>query len=147
MKNTTVAGTLVLAFSACLGAVAQESAWVDDTDPLAQAGKSRPLSGLHLNDDIIRNAARETIKESREARKGSSSGGVLSAGKENDSYARFGRQFSEAQVPGCIGPDPLKHVSTGTVIRSRNFGDWAIGVGGIFAAPFWAYAALTGKCR
>lgn len=147
MKNTAVAGTLVLAFAACLAAVAQEPASPEDADPFAQPGKTRPLPGIRLNDDIIRNAVRETIKESKEAGKDTSSGSVLSASKDNDQYAKFGRQFSQAQVPGCIGPDPLKHVPTGTVIRSRNFGDWAIGVGGIFAAPFWGYAVLTGKCR
>lgn len=147
MKNTAVAGTLVLGFAACLAAAAQEPAAPNDADPLMDAGRSRPLPGLRLNDDIIRNAVRETIKESKEVRKGTSSGSILSASKDNDQYAKFGRQFSEAQVPGCIGPDPLKHVPTGTVIRSKTFGDWAIGVGGIFAAPFWGYAALTGKCK
>ncbi len=147
MKNTAVAGTLVLAFAGCLAAVAQDSAPSKHTDPFAAPGKNRPLPGLRLNDDIIRNAVRATIKESKEDRKVTSSGRVLSASKDNDPYVKFGRQFSQAQVPGCIGPDPLKHVPTGTVIRSKNFGDWAIGVGGVFAAPFWGYAVLTGKCN
>lgn len=147
MKNTAVAGTLVLAFAACLVAVAQESRPPDDADPLAGPGKLRPLPSLHLNEDIIRNAVRETIKESKAARREPAGGGVLSAGRDNDPYTKFGRQFSEAQVPGCIGPDPLKHVPTSTVIRSKTFGDWLVGVGGVFAAPFWGYAVLSGKCK
>jgi hypothetical protein len=51
---------------------------------------------------------------------------------------RMTRAFNEAKVPDCLHPDATKFTppQLGPVILT-----------GEFAAPFWAYAALTGKCR
>jgi len=145
VKYQAHAGMLLLAFAASLMAVAQESTG------LAVTGKIP--SALQFKDEAIAKAVRETLAESKDKEKDKNRIGTTSANLaahaplRADRYDAFGQQFSAAQVPRCIGPDPLKHVPTSTVIRSKTLGDWVVGVGGIFAAPFWGYAALTGKCR
>ena len=44
------------------------------------------------------------------------------------------RGFEEARRPGCLGPEGLKHQSTGIF-------------GGLLALPFIAVAAIRGKCH
>jgi hypothetical protein len=50
--------------------------------------------------------------------------------------------FEAAAIGDCLHGDALKH--TPPVIR---IGPIPIGLGGVFALPFWGYAAATGKCR
>lgn len=135
MRTTTHAGALLLAFAGSLMAAAQEP------DPLALPGKPA-APAFQLKDALIEKAVRETIAESREQDKGKAqaalSGGVLSG----DRYEAFGRQFSEAQKPSCLGPDALKHQPAGMTYKGWNFG-----LGGLLALPFWGAAIVRGKCR
>lgn len=135
MRTTTHTGTLLLAFAGSLMAAAQEP------DLLALPGK-RAAPAFQLKDALIEKAVRETIAESREQDKArpqaALSGGVLSG----DKYQEFGRQFSQAQKPSCLGPDALKHQPTGFTYKGWNFG-----VGGLLALPLWGAAIVRGKCN
>ncbi|MBV8635964.1 MAG: hypothetical protein JO002_15820 [Burkholderiaceae bacterium] len=51
---------------------------------------------------------------------------------------RMTRAFNEAKVPDCLHADAMK-------FTPPQIGPVALG--GVFALPFWGYAALTGKCR
>lgn len=52
--------------------------------------------------------------------------------------ARMTQAFIDAKVPDCLHPDAMK-------FTPPHIGP--IGLVGIYATPFWAYAALSGKCR
>jgi hypothetical protein len=97
-----------------------------------------PLSlSLRLTDEVISKAVRETLAEHPGSPK-------LPPGKalSGDAYGKFARGFSEAQKPGCLNPDAMKFQPSSTTI-----GGWNIGVGGLFALPFWAAAIVRGKCN
>jgi len=51
---------------------------------------------------------------------------------------RMTRAFNEAKVPDCLHPDAMKFTppQLGPVVLTEEF-----------ALPFWAYAALNGKCH
>lgn len=101
-----------------------------------------PLS-LRLTDEVIGKAVRETLAE--EDRKGAKRdmGKALSA---DTAYRKFERDFSAAQKPGCLGPDATRFQPSGTVLNTP-LGKFNVGVGGIFALPFWAAAVARGKCN
>jgi hypothetical protein len=102
--------------------------------------KPPPLS-LRLSDEVISKAVRETLAESKGS-PGLQSGKALSG----DAYQKFEKGFSEAEKPGCLGPDALKFQPAGTVVKTP-FGAFNVGLGGIFALPFWAAAVVRGKCN
>jgi hypothetical protein len=118
--SMTVAGLCL----ASLQAMAQESA------------PPQPLS-LRLSDEVISKAVRETLAE--EAGKSRLQPGKALSG---DAYKKFERGFSEAQKPGCLRPDAMKFQAPGATV-----GGWNVGVGGLFALPFWAAAVVRGKCN
>ena len=63
----------------------------------------------------------------------------FSAGpRRDDKYETFARNFDEAEVPGCLGPNALKH-------QPPKIGP--IAIGGILALPFLIVAAVRGKCN
>jgi hypothetical protein len=108
----------------------------------AQAPTERPQPAspslrAKLTDDVIKDAIKQTLaeypKEGRPDR-----GNVLGA----DTHEQFSRDFSEAQVPGCLNPDALKHVPTS--VQTKN---WNFGLTGLLALPMWAAAAASGKCH
>ncbi len=120
---------------ACVPALAQEL-----IDERKDAAAHAPLK-LRLTDEVISKAVRESLAESprvplREA------GKVLSG----DAYQKFERAFSEAEKPGCLHPDATKFQPSSTVIGKGGAG-WNVGVGGLFALPFWAAAIVRGKCN
>ena len=132
MRPTTHTCALLVAFAGSLMAAAQEP------ELLAMPGKP----AFQLKDALIEKAVRETIAESKEQDKGKPqaalSGGVLSG----DKYQAFGRQFSEAQKPSCLGPDALKHQPAGFTYKGWNFG-----LAGPLLLPFWGAAVLRGNCN
>jgi hypothetical protein len=133
VKYQVHAGMLLLAFTGSLMAAAQES--------------TRLPSALQFRDEAIAKAVRETLAESKETDKETRREGTTSAAMETkalrgDKYEEFGRQFSDAQRPGCLRPDALKHEQTAIVTKN-----WVFNVGGIFILPLWAKAIVTGKCN
>jgi len=104
--------------------------------PDAPAPPTRP--GARPSDEEIRKAVREVLAESPGQTLSGGDPKVLSGGP----YKEFARQFSEAAKPHCMGPNPLKHQPH--TIETKS---WVIGVGGIFALPFWAAAIARGKCN
>lgn len=140
MKHHAHAGTLLLtllAFAGSLAAVAQEP------DLLAVPDKA--ALPFRLKDPLIEKAVRETLAESKEDGKDPGKERAVYAAKPapgGDRYEAFGRQFSEAQKPSCLGPDALKHQPAGF-----TSGGWNIGLGGLLALPFWGAAIVRGKCN
>lgn len=55
-----------------------------------------------------------------------------------DKYERLQRDLQQATIPGCTNEDALKH-------RPAKIG--GVSFVGLLAAPFWAQAAISGKCR
>jgi len=140
MKNSAPAGTLLLmliAFAGSLTAVAQE--------PALLAVPDKAASPFRMKDPLIEKAVRETLAESKAEGKDMGKERALFAATPaltGDRYEAFGRQFSEAQKPSCMGPDALKHQPAGFTA-----GGWNFGLGGIFALPFWGAAIVRGKCN
>ncbi|QNA89834.1 hypothetical protein G4G28_17515 [Massilia sp. Dwa41.01b] len=107
--------------------------------PMAPASPEAPLPlRARLDDEAIRQAVRETLAQSPDQSASPASGDVLSG----DRYQAFSRDFKEAKKPSCLGPDALKFQPSS--IGTRN---WNIGLGGLFALPFWAAAIARGKCQ
>jgi hypothetical protein len=110
-----------------------------------------PPPRLRLTDEAISKAVRETLLE--EGRSDAGAGTGLGIKREQGkalsadaSYQKFERGFSEAQKPGCLGPDATRFQPSGTVVNTP-LGKFNVGVGGIFALPFWAAAIARGKCN
>lgn len=106
----------------------------------ARAGEEAPAPAKpapsirdRLDEDTIRKAVRETLAEIPAPTR--DRGPALRGDPAHD---RFQRQVDDAQVPGCWGPDALKH-------QPAHIGP--IGLGGILALPFWGAAIVGGKCR
>lgn len=112
-------------------------------DPFALPAPPAPAAAASArpSDEAIRAAVRATLAEMPESPM-LSKGTALSGGP----YREFARSFSLAAKPHCLGPDPLKHQPHSTVVKTI-FGDFAVGVGGIYALPFWGAAVLRGKCN
>lgn len=55
-----------------------------------------------------------------------------------DKYERLQKDLQQATIPGCTDEDALKH-------RPAKIG--GVAFIGLLAAPFWAQAAMSGKCR
>jgi len=120
MRYPTHAGSLVLAVAGCVAAVAQEP------DALALQEQPKVPFSLAFKDDAIAKAVRETVAESKameKAREGTTSAALSAKGVlKGDQYDEFGRRFSEAQKPSCLGPEPLKHQPAGFTYGGWNFG-------------------------
>jgi len=107
-------------------------------DPFALQDVRAPKPGARPSEEEIRKAVREMPAENPGQAFSSGDPKVLSGGP----YQEFARQFAEAKRPHCMGPNALKHQPASTVYKG-----WNIGVGGIFALPFWATAIVRGKCN
>lgn len=85
-----------------------------------------------------REAIRQIVAESR-ANEVTAAAQRFSAGpRPDDKYKTFARRFDEAEVPGCLRPDALKH-------QPPKIGP--IALGGILALPFLVAAVVRGKCK
>jgi hypothetical protein len=119
--------------------------WQAMAQELEERKETPPGLSLRLTDEVISKAVRETLLE--EGRTGAGvkreSGKALSA---DASYQKFERGFSEAEKPGCFGPNALKFQPASTVVNTL-LGKFNVGLGGIFALPFWASAVVRGKCN
>jgi hypothetical protein len=111
-----------------------------DADETRKAAAQPPLS-LRLTDEVISKAVRETLAEHPGGPKLRSEKAL-----SGDAYRKFERGFSEAEKPGCLHPDALKFQPAGTTVKTAD-GGWNIGLGGLFAIPFWAAAIVRGKCN
>ena len=123
---------------ACLGAAAQT---LDEH----KVADDKPALSLRLSDEVISKAVRETLAEQAAGQTGSprlASGKALSG----DAYRKFEKGFSEAEKPGCMGPDALKFQPSTTVVNAGGQG-YNVGFTGLFALPFWAAAIVRGKCN
>jgi len=116
------------------------SAQAQELDTRRDDAKPPPLS-LRLSDEVISKAVRETLAESKGGPK-PGPGKALSG----DAYQQFEKGFSDAEKPGCLGPNALKFQPSGTVVKTP-FGAFNVGIGGILALPFWAAAVVRGKCN
>jgi hypothetical protein len=125
----TMAGVCVVSLQAMAQAM-------DERKEAAQAKLS-----LRLTDEVISKAVRETLAE--QAGKSTLQPGSALSG---DAYRKFERAFSEAEKPGCLHPDATKFQAPGTVVKTPA-GAFNVGVGGLFALPFWAAAIVRGKCN
>ena len=114
-------------------------AMAQELEELKEASPPR----LRLTDEAIRKAVRETLAEEGRTGVKRESGRVLSA---DTAYQKFERGFSEAEKPGCFGPNATKFQPSSTVVNTP-MGKFNVGVGGIFALPFWAAAVARGKCN
>jgi hypothetical protein len=111
---------------------------------MAQELEERKAQGklsLRLTDEVISKAVRETLAEQAGSPKLRSDKAL-----SGDAYQKFERAFSEAEKPGCLNPDALKFQPASTVVKGPG-GAWNVGVGGLFALPFWAAAIVRGKCK
>jgi hypothetical protein len=81
-----------------------------------------------LTDEVITDAVKQTLASEQHET-------LIAAGQplSAERYQKFGRQMSEARIPDCLHGDALKFQPTL--------------FGGLLAIPFWAIAALRGKCR
>jgi hypothetical protein len=116
------------------------SARAQELDERKDAAKPPPLS-LRLSDEVISKAVRETLAENKGSPKLQQEKAL-----SGDAYQKFARDFSEAEKPGCLGPNALKFQPAGTVVKTPS-GGFNVRVTGIFALPFWAAAVVRGKCR
>lgn len=109
-------------------------------DPFATPGAPPATAGVRPSDEAIQAAVRATLDDMPlNAMPGA--GDVLGG----HPYREFARKFSAARKPHCLGPDPLKHQPHSIVVKTV-LGDYAVGVGGIYALPFWGAAVVRGKC-
>ena len=92
-----------------------------------------PLRARINDPAVIQAAVREAV-ENIAAKDAGGQSGVLSAGSQQT----FARSFDEARVPDCLHPDAMKH-------QPPKIGP--IGIGGIYALPFWISAIVRGKCN
>jgi len=117
--------------------------WQAMAQELEERKEAPPGLSLHLTDEVISKAVRETLAEEGRTGVKRESGKVLSA---DAAYQKFERGFSEAQKPGCFGPNATKFQPAGTVVNTP-LGKFNVGLGGIFVLPFWAAAIVRGKCN
>lgn len=135
----TAAPWCVVALLAAGAAHAQNTAPAHETLPAAP-DFARPAS-LELgrfDDPAIRTAIREAAAAAPHDLPAAGANVVFSG----RAAKRVDAAFEAAAVGDCLHGDALKH--TPPVIR---IGPIPLGLGGIFAVPFWAYAAASRKCR
>ena len=86
-----------------------------------------------LDPDVVRAAVKKAVA-STPVKAANRQETVLSG----DPYQGFARAVDEAQVPGCLRPDALKHQppQIGPIIFD-----------GLMALPFWLTAIVRGKCN
>lgn len=101
----------------------------------------KPTPGLHLTDEAISKAVRESLAESPRIGR-QQSGRTLSG----DQYQKFERAFSEAEKPDCLHPDAMKFQPHSLSFKLGGQ-DYVMAVGGKLAIPFWIAAIVRGKCN
>jgi len=117
--------------------------WQAMAQELEEHKDAPPGLSLRLTDEVISKAVRETLAEEGRTGVKRESGKALSA---DAAYQKFERGFSEAQKPGCFGPNATKFQPSRTVVNTP-LGKFNVGLGGIFVLPFWAAAIVRGKCN
>jgi hypothetical protein len=102
-----------------------------NAQPAPAQPKPQPDAPLRarLTDEAIRDAVKQTLANEKQE-------DVIAPGKAlsaDQRYQQFGREMSEAKIPDCLHGDALTFQPTF--------------LGGLLAIPFWALAAMRGKCR
>ena len=89
---------------------------------------------------LVRRAIKQSFEDEKEIAIAESKAKAIprrytaSSYQEIEKYEKFGQEFAEAKVPGCLKPDGLKRQPT-------------FFLGGLLAIPFIAVAAIRGKCN
>lgn len=117
--------------------------WQAVAQELEERKEAPSKLSLRLTDEVISKAVRDTLAEEGRAGVKRESGKALSA---DTSLKKFERGFSEAERPGCFGPNALKFQPSTKVVKAGGQ-DYVVGVSGLFALPFWAAAIVRGKCN
>jgi hypothetical protein len=107
--------------------------------PLAAAAAA-PHPSAHPDARQLRQAIGAALAEAEAAR---DKRPFVRSAPPPDKYQRFAVAFHEARVPDCIGKDDALRLDPPEV----KLGKVKVGLGGVFALPFLAHAALTGKCK
>jgi len=94
-------------------------------------------------DSVPLDISSQSIARAYQASKSELQQGAEASGKplENaalSKYERLQKDLQQATIPGCTDDDALKH-------RPAKIG--GVAFIGLLAAPFWAQAAMSGKCR
>ena len=87
---------------------------------------------------VTRVAIREIVAESFANEEKAAAQRFSGGPRREDKYENFARRFEQAEVPGCLGPDALRH-------QPPKIGP--IALGGILVLPFLVVAAARGKCK
>ena len=117
--------------------------WQAMAQELEERKDAPPGLSLRLSDEVISKAVRETLAEEGRTGVKRESGKAFSA---DATYQKFEKGFSEAEKPGCFGPNALKFQPSTKVVKAGGQ-DYVVGVAGLFALPFWAAAIVRGKCN
>ena len=130
--STYFAAGLLLAQRAAAPAITPAPALVPAAD--VPANWTSPTYDPRVTRAAIREIVAETSANEDTAAAQRFSGGP----RRKDKYEKFAKGFAQAEVPGCLGHDALRH-------QPPHFGP--ITFGGILALPFLVVAAARGKCK
>jgi pyruvate/2-oxoglutarate dehydrogenase complex dihydrolipoamide acyltransferase (E2) component len=128
MLCLTVAGRAAPVTVAVEDATARASAAAPANAALTGGSAPLPLRE-RIDREAIRRAIGETLTEA-EANPRRYKADTIGATR----YETFSKEFNEAKVPGCLGPNGLKRQPI-------------IFLSGVLALPFVAVAKVRGKCR
>lgn len=132
MKSQTsslVAACLIVALATNASAQSQPPAANAQPTQANSGPASEPPLRQRLTDEAIRDAVKQTLASEDQ-------GHLVALGKPlsaDPRHQQFGRKMSDAKIPDCLHGDALKFQPTF--------------LGGLLAIPFWALAAVRGKCR
>jgi hypothetical protein len=110
---------------------------ISNSPAAAAASASEPTPAQSFDPAALVKANRFEDSKSDLQRAIEAHGGTMEVVKKSK-YDEFQVAAEAASIPDCIGPDALK-------LDPPHIGP--IGFGGLFALPFLAHAAVTGKCK
>lgn len=97
---------------------------------------SPPRSTLSVNDDLIHRAISETLAETPVPLTVSTQPNAIFSASSSEKI--LARAFMQAKVPDCLHTDAMK-------LAPAKIG--AVEFKEVAAAPFWAWAIVSGKCH
>jgi hypothetical protein len=66
----------------------------------------------------------------------------VKSGRGPTRFEQFAANVEDATTPYCFGSNPMKHAPPVVDVAGIK-----VGIGGIYALPFWVKAVATNKCR